>query len=165
MPGTASAPTVDGTPLYDRVSVHYVDASGDIRSDTIQIDPGTTDAQIQTMVGLIQGNSNASIYKVERTAVYASAPNPTNAVSAVYPSVYDNVVLLFKTLLNQSQNIFIPAPDEDIMPADSDSPDTAALIPTVVAIINVLEGTGTTDWSGVSARFTERREKNQRVLL
>lgn len=165
MPGTASAPTVDGTPLYDKVSIHYVDASGDTRSDSIQIDPGTTDAQVQTMVGLIQGNSNASIYKVERTATYASIPNPTNAVAAVYPSVYDNVVLLFKTPLNASQNVFIPAPDTDIMPTDSDTPDMAALIPTSVAIINVLEGLGTVEWSGVSGRFTERREKNQRVYF
>lgn len=165
MPGTASAPTVDGTPLYDKVSIHYVDASGDTRSDSIQIDPGTTDAQIQTMVGLIQGNSNASIYKVERTAVYGSIPNPSNALAEVYPSVYDNIVLLFKTPTNQSQNVFIPAPDGDIMPADSDVPDVAALIPTNVAIINVLEGLGTVEWGAVSARFTERREKNQRVML
>lgn len=165
MPGTRTAPAVDGTPLYDNLSIHYVDASGDTRSDTLQIDPTATNAQIETLVNLIQAQSNASIYKVERKAVYNSNPLPSSALAEVYPSVYDNVVLLWKTPTNQSQNSFIPAPDSDIMPPDSDVPDIAALTPLTLAWANVLQGTGSVDWQAVSARFTERREKNQAVKL
>lgn len=165
MPGTRTAPAVDGTPLYDKLAIHYVDASGDTRSDSLQIDPTATNAQIESLVNLIQAQSNASIYKVERTAAYSSNAQPASALAEVYPSVYDNVVLLFKTPMNQSQNTFIPAPDADIMPTDSDVPDVVALLPLRLAWQAVLEGTGTVDWQSVSARFTERREKNQRVLI
>lgn len=160
-----TAPTVNGTPAYSNVSLHFIDASGDKRSVSVQAGPGVTAAEIEAYAENIADASNANLWKIEVSQIYASAPSKASAVEAIYPSVYDNVVVLLKTDMNRSQNVFIPAPNDTIMPPDSDVPDATALALMAVTFINVLEGTGTENYNTVSARFTERREKNQAILI
>ena len=165
MPGTRTAPTVNGTPTFSRVSVRMIDASQDIRSVAWQLGLGATNAQIEAAVDNIQDYSNASMFQIEVTAVYNSAPAVTNALAEVYPSVYDNVVLLYKDALNNSQNIFIPAPTTDLQPSGSDSPDPVTLALIRASFAATMNGTGTAGWAPISARFSERREKNQRIFI
>lgn len=160
-----SAPAVNGTPQYGKISLHFIDASGDKRSVSVQSGPGVTNAQLETFAENIADASNALLYRIEVTSVYNSIPDNDLAIEAIYPSVYDNVVLLYKTADNRSQNVFIPAPNDTIMPANSDVPDVTALTLMSLPITNVLEGTGPIDYQSVSARFTERREKNQSVPM
>lgn len=165
MPGTRTAPAVNGTPSFSRVSVTLIDASGDIRTVSWQMGPGVTNAQIEAAVDNIQDYSNASMYKVEVSAVYNSAPQQTSALAEVYPSVYDNVVLLYKDALNNSENVFIPAPTTELQPSGSDTPDTTVLAGIRASFAATMNGTGSAGWTPISARFTERREKNQRIFI
>ena len=162
---TRTAPAVNGTPNVLQVSIRWIDVSGDLRAVSIDADPGATNAEIEALVDNLQTMSNASIYRVEVSQVYNSIPSVASATAGIYPSVFDNVVLLLKTPDNQSTNVFIPAPDATVMSSSSDTPLTAPLLAIAASITNVLEGTGTEDWNLVSARFTERREKNQRVFI
>jgi len=165
MPGTRTAGTVDGTPPFQRVSFAFIDATEDIRSVSIQVAAGATAAQINAIANQLQLHSNASLYKITVEAVYDSQPDPGNALDEVHISVFDNVVVLFKDQENHSQDIFIVAPTTDLQPANSDTPDTTELLALGVAVTAALEEGTTDDWQAVSARFTERREKNQRTFM
>lgn len=165
MPGTRTAPTVDGTPPYQVVSYQFIDASEDIRSVSVQFPPGTTPGQIEAIAAQLQSKSNASLFNIKVSAAYSSPPGAGNALEAVHLSVYDNVVVLFKDQLNHSQDIFIPAPIEALQPADSDTPDASQLTGLILVVTTALEEDTTDDWQAVSARFTERREKNQRTFI
>lgn len=165
MPGTKSAPDTTTTANLLTLSIHYVDASGDVRSTSIQMAAGATDAQINAMVDAHQDNSNASIYKVEVTRAWNSIPQKSNAAEDVHLSVYDNLVLLWKSPLNRSMNTFVPAPTTDLVPADSDQPIDGIPLQTIVSTTTTVINSGTDNFQAVSARYTERREKNQRVLI
>src|ERR1041384_1303111 len=160
MPGTRTAPAVDGTPPFQRATFSLIDSTEDIRSISIQLPPGATAAQIQAIATQLQDLTNASLYRVEVNAVYDSAPDPGNALEEVHISVFDNVVILLKDQLNHSLNFFVPAPVTDLQPADSDTPDTTELLALGIALTAALEQGTTDDWQNVSARYTERREKN-----
>lgn len=165
MPGTRTAPTVDGTPPFQFASYQFIDSTEDVRSIGIQFPPGTTATQINAVGTQLQALSNASLFKIEVKAVYASAPDPGNAVAAVHISVYDNVVVLFKDQVNHSQDVFVVAPTTDLQPDDSDTPVSAELTALILAVTAGLEEGTTDDWQAISARFTERREKNQRTFI
>lgn len=165
MPGTRTAPAVDGTPPFQQASYQFIDSTEDIRSITIQLPPGATAAQIEAIGTQLQAKSNASLYKIEVKAVYASTPDVGNALPEVHISVYDNVVVLFKDQLNHSQDIFVLAPITALQPDDSDTPVGTQLLALTLAVTAALEQGTTDDWQAVSARYTERREKNQRTFI
>ena len=165
MPGTRTAPTVDGTPPYQTASYQFIDASEDVRSISIQFPPGTTATQINSVGTQLQALSNASLFKIEVKQVYGSTPDVGNALAVVHMSVFDNVVVLFKDQLNHSQDVFVVAPTTDLQPTDSDTPDGTELTALILAVTAGLEQGTTDDWQAVSARYTERREKNQRTYI
>lgn len=164
MPGTRTAPTVDGTPPFQRASYSLIDASEDVRTISIQLPVGATAAQIEAIGTQLQDLTNASLFQIEVNQVYGSQPDPGNALEAVHLSVFDNVVLLLKDQLNHSQNFFVPAPVTDLQPADSDTPVVSEILALGIALTAGLEQGTTDDWQLVSLRYTERREKNQRVF-
>lgn len=165
MPGTRTAPTVNGTPPYQNVSFQFIDSTEDIRSVSIQLPPDATAAQIEAIAVALQAKSNASLFNIEVKAAYTSAPDVGNALAAVHISVYDNVVVLFKDQVNHSQDIFVLAPITSLQPTDSDTPDGTQLTALILAVTTALEEGTSDDWQAISARFTERREKNQRTFI
>lgn len=165
MAGTRTAPVVDGTPPFQRASYRFIDASEDIRSIAIQFPAGTTAAQIEAIGNQLQALSNASLFAVEVTASYASQPDVSEADAVVHMSVYDNVVVLFKDDTNRSYDVFVPAPTAELQPTDTDTPVGTELTALILAVTSALEQGTTLDVQAVSARFTERREKNQRTFI
>jgi len=161
--GTRTATTVDGTPDFKRVSIHYVDVSGDLRSVSSVIAAGDTDTEIEALVDALQDATQASIYEVSVAYVYTSTPDAQNAVAGSRDSVYDNVVTLYKNAAAQiSRDLFIPAPAPEIMNGDLDEIDATSteLLAVYTALAAVSSG-----YQIVSARYTERREINKRVLI
>lgn len=165
MPGTRTAPTVDGTPPFQNVSFQFIDSTEDIRSVSIQLPPGSTSAQIEAIAAALQARSNASLYNIEVKASYTSAPDVGNALAEVHISVFDNVVVLFKDQVNHSQDIFVLAPIVALQPDDSDTPVATQLTAIILSVTAALEQGTTDDWQAISARYTERREKNQRTFI
>lgn len=165
MPGTRTAGTVDGTPPFQRAAFSLMDSTEDVRTISIQLPPGATAAQIETIATQLQSLTNATLFKVEVIDVYGSAPDAGNALEEVHISVFDNVVILLKDQLNHSQNFFVPAPIADLQPTTGDTPVTAELLALGLALVTAMEMGTTDDWQTVSARYTERREKNQRTFM
>lgn len=159
MPRTA--PPVNGTPNLKRVSWAMIDASGDKRSVSMEVDLAATDVTIEAVTAAIAAATNASIYKVTVEDVYNSIPAVSDADELEENSVFDNIVLLMKDATNRSQNFFLPAPKRENFVGDSDNPDPAS---TMLGdwrdgVNNLAFGVT----SPVSLRYTERREKNQSV--
>lgn len=160
--GTRTAPTVNGTPTFKRVSVTYMDASGDVRSVAYPIGNADTDAEIEALIAALQTGSQASIFKVTVEDVYNSVGDQGNASSGSRDSVYDNVAVLGKSAANLSRNFFLPAPDGAIMLGTVDQIDPAS---TELAAIFTAWLALSSGFSIVSARYTERREINQKVPI
>lgn len=160
MPRTA--PVVDGTSPFQRVSFHWIDYTGDQRSDSLVVEAATTAAAIEAAAVALGAASHANLWKVEVTGVYEGDASKTNAeTGANNTSVFDNIVALVRnTATRQTQNIFIPAPEAVLFDgADTDVPDTdpaGALATTIAAVMGLLAAA----YNPISARFTERREIN-----
>lgn len=161
MPRTA--PAVNGTPTYKKVSMAFIDASGDLRSDSLQVPAAATDAQIEAFAESIADISNSSLYRVEVGFVYNSTADKDDAVDAVKDSVYDNLVVLAKTALNASARSFVPAPEGALFVPGTDQidPANADLAIYFAAFLALVGGT----YDIVSARYTERREINEAVKI
>lgn len=158
-----TAPTVDGTPTFRRVSLRWIDASGDLRSDSMQVPGDATDAELEAAAAAVAAISNASLYAVEVTDVYNSVADKDDAVDAPKDSVYDNLVILMKTATNLSARGFIPAPEGALFVPGTDQidPGNAALATYFAALLAIFG----VDYDIVSARYTERREINEAVKI
>lgn len=161
MPITASA--VDGTGDYARVSFSFIDWTGDPRSISALVPAGVTAGQIQGVAEALGEYSHAVLWKVEVTQVYEGSSSKTGASDDGRASVYDNVVVLFRNpTTRQTQDMFVPAPVELLFIPATDSPNTD---PTSdLAVLSSLweNMLGAAAYNPISARYTERREINQR---
>lgn len=163
MAGTKSVPTIDSAAVtFVRVSVRMMDAGGEKRSVSLQVPAAATDAQIEALVNAQQAAQNATIYEVSKQLIWSSVPVEANADSTDnFGSVYDNVVLLCKNVATQkSQDAFIPSVS-GIIVLDGDIVDTQNALYQAWrdAVIALLAA----PYQAVSARFTERRDKNDSV--
>lgn len=165
MPRTA--PTVNGTPTYQQVSMTFIDYTGDVRSISFNVPAAATVAQIEAAAEAIADGSNASLFKISTSAVYEGNGSKTNATSgANHSSVFDNMVLLYRNPTTRAtQDGYVPAPVDDLFIEGTDDPNTDPA-GDLAGIISAIEGMlGAAAWNAISARFTERREINQRTRL
>lgn len=157
MPGTRTAPTVNGTPSYKQVSISTIDAQTDEVSNALIADPAVTDAQIETLVDETQQRSNASLWCVKVTDVYAGAKLSSNALAAVFANAQDNIRYSIKQSPTSRQYAYIPAPLAAMLIAGTENPDTAALSAWFGAVLAVAGGS----WSGLNVGFVEHKDRNQ----
>lgn len=163
MPGTRTAPTVNGTPSFVRISIQMIDYEGDLRSVSYIADAAVTDIQIEALVNTTALATNASVYAVTKSEVYEGARQKGNATEAVVNSVFSNVVYHVKASPTSSQRGYIPAPIEAIFVDGTDDPDPNNLTLTnwFTAVLDAVGGA----YSGQSLRYTERREQNDAIKL
>lgn len=162
MAGTRTAPSISATdPVYIAISFHLIDAGGDKRSVSLKANPtNATDANIEDAAAKLQTASNASVWKVEVSEIYAGAASAANADDSVFESVYDNVVILYKDdTVPVSQNGFVPAPIGSMI--SDDVVDTTNT--TYTDIRDALETLLNDDYQAISVRYTERRDKNDSI--
>lgn len=161
MPGTRTAPTVDGTGTFGRISMSLVDAQGDIRSISLIVDQAISAANQEALVAATQLITNASVYSVEFTKVYSGARATSNASDTVVNSVFSNIVYHVKASPTSSQRAYVPAPVDAVFVAGTDTPD---IVDTDLAAWfgSVLTAVGGA-YTGQSVRYTERREVNDAI--
>lgn len=156
---THTAPLFTAAATYKRVSIRWIDASGDLWAGSALVPTATTAALLDTMLGDIREKTNASNYETELTEVRTGARSKANATTDPRSqSVYDHVFITFKNAATgASQRIYIPAPLELTLVPDTDTPDLAALADLSLSSLAVL-GAG---YAARSARYTEMREINE----
>lgn len=164
MPGTRSAPTVNGTFNAKRVTLRWIDNSGEKRADTILVEALTTDAEIEAYAAAAQAISNASLYEVSVRNQYVSTPTKTLAADEVYEDVTSNLVIQFKDgVTDTSQRGYIPSADEAVMVAGTETPDPAN--PAITAYVAAVGAMLPPAYAAVGIRFTQRRDMNEQVPL
>lgn len=161
MPGTRTAPTVDGTPNWKVVSVTLYDYTGEQRTDSYYFDADSTSAEIEAFIVALQATTNGTIWKVGVTDLYNSIGDSGNAVEEVWEDADTNVVLLAKSpTVVQGMDFYIPAPInamfiEGTNEIDPTSTELAAFMTAILAM--------KTGYSFVSARLTSRRDIGTKI--
>lgn len=162
MPGTRTAPAVDGTPLYKVVSLTWYDYTGEQRTDSYQFDADSTNLEIEAFAAAMQALSNATLWRIQVSDAYNSVGDSSNALEQVWEEASANLVFLAKDSLNNSQNIFVPAPINAVMVEGTEEidPTNAALAALLAAWLPMKA-----NYSVVSGRFTSRRDIGTKVII
>lgn len=172
MAGTRQAPALTGAATYKQISVHYIDNSGDVKSDSFIIPVGATSAQMEAFVASLQLLTHASIYQVEITTHYGSAAladkNNAEDNAEKSTSVHDALVTTWKNVDPNiaTKRLPIPAPIEALFlgagsgtvtdEVDATNGDLSTLFGDALAMF----GAG---WGVAWVRYVERKEVNERV--
>jgi len=162
MAGTRTAPTTVSAETYKQISIGFIDASGDVWSESLRVPVATTAAAIDAMIADIQERSNASIWRTEVTEVREGAASTSNATTDPRSqSVFDHILMTFKNIATgMSQRVYVPAPLEaTLLDPASDVPNITDLSDLGTSALVVL-GAG---YAFKSARYTESREMNAAV--
>lgn len=164
MPGTRTAPTINGTPTYKQLSLSMIDFTGDLYSETFRIDAAAAPADIEAFVVAYQDATNASVYRADVQDVYRGVSDGSNnAANDPRRSVFQGVNLLFRQPDFTSTGLRIVAPLDALMVLNTDlvNPSAAQYVALVNAYLAIV--TGTPDWE--SASYSERKETNTRARI
>jgi len=156
-----SAPTIDGTPNVRQLSIRTIDKSGDKRAVSFELGLAVAAADIEAFIVWYAAHTNALIYQVVDSLQYSAQAIAASAIAAEENSVFDNIVVLAKSSTNESEELFVVAPKRDLFVGDTDNPDSTAVAVGTALWEPLLTGTKL----AITARYTERREKNQAVAL
>lgn len=163
MPGTRTAPTVNGTPNWKVVSVTVYDHTGEQRTDSYYMDADSTNVEIEAFVAALQLVTNATIWKVAVSDLYNSVGDSGNALEEVWEDADTNVVLLAKspTVIN-GQDFYIPSPINAMFVEGTNEidPSNAALAAFLATILPMRAG-----YSFVSARLSSRRDIGTKIVF
>lgn len=156
MPRTA--PAITGAATAAIVSWRYIDANQTLNSFSLRTTVAlATGALVEAVTAALAAASNASIYEVVIGASWATTPNPVNAVDETRPSVYDNIVELFKDIASgAAQDAFIPAPIDGLFETGTQVVNIGSA--EFIAFSNAVNALLPTAYVPVSARFSERRK-------
>lgn len=166
MPGTRTAPTVDGGNDFKVVTLKWIDYTSDKRSDAYIVDATLgTNAAIEAFAVAMQAVSNASLYDIRVGDVYSGAADGTsNALEEVWENVQDNLVLQAKQPFGgQSLRTYVPSPVESMFLEGTEDIDPAN-VPLGV-VITTWKAMIAADYEVVGARFTHRRQINTQTPI
>lgn len=158
-----SVPTIDGSPNFYRVSFKYIDAVGDLRSDSVEI-PQVAYSDVNTEAYIVAqaAVTNADLYEVEVKAIYKALPQKSNATNAIRVAVDDNIVNLLKSVFNDTSRQYIPSPIAALFVTGTEQVNTTnALLNTMITAFDVMIEGAAAQFTWISSRFTERREINE----
>jgi hypothetical protein len=163
MPGTRTAPALTGAASFTEISLRWIDAVGDLRSDASILVAAATAAQKETVVAAMQAASNASLYAVRDTNVFEGAMQKSNALAAVRESADSNIVYHSKDASRADRRAFVVAPIVANFVTDTETPNETAT--TMVDVMAAWDAVWAGTFAGRSLRFSERRDINQKVQL
>lgn len=185
MAGTRTAPDVTGTATSKHLSVHFIDVSGDVWSESHLVPIAATNAQIEAYLDALQAGSGASIYKVGVETMFgtdalADSGNATD-IDVKSSSVFDKLgVTLKHTTDPEKKNkiVTIPAPIAPLFvrnPDDGSAPGTvpyefvsdtiSGSSPELAAILAAALAMFGAGWAIAWARYVEKVEVNERTRI
>ena len=163
MPGTRTAPALTGAATFTEISLRWIDAVGDLRSDASIIDAAATAAQKEAVAADMQAASNASLYSVRDTDVFDGAMSKGNALAAVRESVQSNIVYHAKDAGRNDRRAFVVSPIAANFVTDTETPNDTAT--TMTDVMDAWDAVWAGTYAGRSLRFSERRDINAKVNL
>lgn len=171
MAGTRTAPDVTTAATGKNLSVHWIDNSSDIWSESYSIPVAATNAQIEAFLDGLQAGSNASIYKADISSVWGSDgladSNNAIGIDPKSASVFDKFGFTMKHTTNpelKDKRVSVPAPIGDLFINDGtiyqDSPDPSAaeIVALATAALALFPS-----YAIVWFRYVEKKEINEKV--
>lgn len=143
------------------LSVHYMDESGAQTTCSVNADPDVTAASMEALVAALAVVTNANIWAISRTQWWGGIASSTGAVSAEQNSVADNVVILYKTLQGDSQDVWLPAPIEGIMNGNLNQPNPASAL--LITAKDAWEAVLPNAYEPVTMRYSQHKQTNKKV--
>lgn len=154
MPRTA--PTFDDTPNLRHITLHLVDASGDVWAESFEISLTATATNIEALVADYAARTHANIYKVTDSQQYNSPKRATDAtIGDKSSSVADGINFGFLSNTNDYEDVRLVAPIGDMMVDDTDAVDPTEGVGFGSLVEPVLSGTKVL----VTSQYTERKER------
>lgn len=161
---TSTFPLVTGTPTGASVTIHAVDASGDLWAENVDVAPTAAAGDIQGLAESYQAASNASVYQVSRTSIWKGTADPDNATAAYRGSVESGVNMLFRNADNFTRALRLIAPIAAVMQGNQDIPLLTATEMTALITDYLTLSSG---FDLETAQYTGRRERrnNPRIRV
>lgn len=162
---TRTAPTVDGSPDFIGLTIHVVDASGDLYTDYIRLASDASNTDIESAVVAYQAATSASVWKVTVESPYEGDLDPDNADAVFRAGVQNGINMLMRNDADVSLSPRLVSPVPATMQGNQDIPllVDASGTPTplgdlVTAYLAVINGTAGT-YGLENVQFTSRRER------
>lgn len=156
MAGTPTFPAVTGTATATEVTLHLVDASGDLYTENLDVAATAAVGDINGLATTYQAASNASLYKVTRTSIWAGTADPDNAVAAYRGTIAEGINMLFRNATLFTRNLRLIAPIAAVMQGNQDIPLLTADEMTALITDYLTLSSG---FNLETAQFTGRRER------
>lgn len=158
MAGTRTAPLWTAAATSRLVTLHLIDASGDLATVPLIVPVATTAADLEAYADDYALSSQSSLYKITDMAIREGDADPDNAEADFRGTVADGINLLFKNITtHQAQQVRVVAPIDAILQGNQDIPlISAAPLVTLIPEILVLLGAS---YDFRQAQYTERRER------
>lgn len=160
---TAPDPSLDPVTTFS-VTLHLIDASGDIITENITLDAAQVNGNIENWAAAYAAASQASLYGISVQSNWFGDADASNADVGQRNSVKDGTNMLYKnpaSLYSYSQRLVAPIPA--VMQGNQDIPllSDATMTALILQYQTMVAG-----WTLYSAQYTERRERknNPRVV-
>jgi len=162
MPGTRTAPDVSlGSATFFRVTFSLIDSRGDRRTLSLRVNATPGLQEVEDAATALQAATNSSLYSVKIIQTFEGAALGSNGAGDVVESVFDNIAINYKDVAaGLQQTAYVPAPIGDLI-LDGDIVDVEDTVYTNIR--NAYDALLAGAYAPVTARFTERREKNDAV--
>lgn len=169
MAGTRTAPAATaGDVTANLVTMHLVDISGDLKTETIKTPGGAIldNADIQAFSVAYQAASHASLWGVSQQIDWFGSINPTNAEAGIRPMVEQGINLGFNDtdVFNSATTQRLLAPVAATMIGNTDTPVYPLVTPlsTLVNAYITLMGAG---FSLEFLQYTARKERKNNTRI
>ena len=157
MAGTSTAPAVTATPTGASVTIHLIDASGDLYTEDLPVSTTAAAGDIAGLVASYQAASNASVWKVTRESVWEGVQDTDNAVATFRSSIAEGINMLFRnTTTFLARSLRLVAPIAATMQGNQDIPliSSTEMVNLITDYLTLSSG-----YDLESAQFTGRRER------
>lgn len=157
MPGDMQAPAWTAAATSRIATLHLIDASGDLYTDSLYVPVAATAIQLNAWQTTYQASSNAMIWKTSDETVREGDADPDQAIAEYRGTVSDGVNMLFKNIpLGQTVTPRLVAPVAATMQGNQDIPllSSTEMTNLIVALLALLP-----DYDFKQAQFTGRRER------
>ena len=165
MPGTRTAPLFTAPANRRQITLHMIDASGDLWPQPIDVAVSGAAGDIEGLAASYQQASQASLYGITDTLYRDGDADPDNAEAYQRNSVKDGINILLKNpTTNDTRSLRVVAPVGETMQGNQDIPLVTSDELSAVILDWLTLSSG---YNATSAQYTERRERkgNAKVKL
>lgn len=161
MAGTRTAPALTASATRRILTIRFIDASGDVSAESIDVPIASTSANLETIVAKYQLATQASVYDVQDTLFREGDADPDNAETNQRNSVKQGINGLFKAG-TVTEQLRVVAPVGATMQGNSDIPllSSTEMTELILAVLAVKTG-----FAFKRAQYTERRERRNNTVV